>query len=98
MKPFSCVSPSLPCVSPPAAEDWWVMPSQNAGKSRTAYGLATTNAPTAAAPAMPSPRSAGRSPPIAAPCAAAAPMSGSSTIPAVYFVAHASPSPMPATT
>ena len=67
-------------------------------KSSTEYGLATKNAASATPPTMRDPAQRAAPAAGAANCAAAAATIGSSTIPPVYFVAHASPSPSPAQT
>jgi hypothetical protein len=87
----------LPWVSPPAAEDWCVIPSQNAPKSSTTYGLAMMKPASAHPPAMNSPRTAAERPPTARYWISVAIRNGKRTTPPVYFVAAAKPRPMPAT-
>jgi hypothetical protein len=87
----------LPAASPDAV-DWCVSPSQKDEKSSSEYGLATKNDASARTATIAIPRSAPALPPAAVNCATAAATTGSSTIPPVYFVAQARPSPSPAST
>ena len=85
----------MPAASPEAS-DWCVSPFQNDEKSSSEYGLAMKNASSDRPTAISAPRIAFARPSAAASWAAIAATIGSSTMPPVYFVAQASPSPMPA--